>query len=131
MVGKAYEKHIRYLSALLCTAIIVSPILNFVPRLDIKDYYVETEIDVDSMAAEKLVLIQQTQDMEKTVADHIFSQTGIKADSVSIQIESKDGEPVAEKVIVKISSPTDVKAVKDCLEDVFGSTVPTEVVSDG
>ena len=131
VVGKAYEKHIRYLSALLCTALMVSPFLKLIPQLDIRDYKQETEAVVDKQAAEKLVSAQRTEDMENTVADYIFSQTGIKAGGISIQIESKEGTLTVEKVSVTVAEISDIEPVKGCLAKLFENTVPIEVEWNG
>lgn len=131
MVGKAYEKHIRYLAALLCTAVIVSPLLSLVPQLNVKQPDMESYAAIDKEAAEKLLTAQAAEDIEKTVADYIFSQTGIKVRRISIQIESKESALQITMVTAIVSTESEAKSVTGCLARLFENTVPTEVVADG
>ena len=130
VAGKAYEKHIRYLSALLCTAVLVSPLLSFVLNTDFKAPDIQSDISVDEGAAIDLICRQTAEDMEKKLWDYIFTQKGIKPLQVSIQIESKDKELAVAAVSVRLCKAEEIAAVESLLTQLFGNTVATEVLAD-
>jgi len=129
VAGKAYEKHIRYLTALLCTALVVSPLLSFVLNTDFKAPDIQKDISVDRNAAINMICAQTAEDMEKNLADYIFTQKGIKPLDVSIQIESKGEELTVSALCVRLERAEDLPAVRELLEGLFGNTVPTEVLA--
>ncbi len=129
IAGKAYEKHLRYLAALLCTALIVSPLLSVVNTKSLKLPDSQSNLSVDSEAAEKLITAQMKEDAEKHLADHIFSQTGIKPTSVSIQIERENKEAQIKGVKIKIPAGENKTAVEGIVASLFGD-IPAEV-TDG
>lgn len=130
VVGKAYEKHIRYLVALLCTAIIVSPLLSLVPSFELSKPSLGADASVDSRAAAALVARQGAEDGERAVAEYIFSQTGIKPREVSIQIKSKGEELTIEGLTVWVSTDSEAETVRGCLDKLFGNALDAEVITD-
>lgn len=130
IVGKAYEKHVRYLIALLCTALIVSPLLSLIPSFDFSKPEAGGEASADFGVAEALIVRQGAEDAEKAVKEYIFSETGIKPKAVSIQIKSKEEGLVVEKLTVSLHAVTEEKTVKDCLEGLFQDTLTIEVKAD-
>ena len=126
-VGKAYEKHVRYLAALLCTAVILTPLLSLVPDFDTVKPDVGEYASADEYAAARLVGKQAAQDAEVAVTEYIFSQTGIKPREISIQIESKEEGLCITGVSVSIASNEEAEIIKHCLTGLFGNGVPIEV----
>lgn len=130
-VGKPYEKHIRLLSALLCVALMVSPLLRLVPSLSLKLPQPEEDVSADSAAAAALIARQAAEDGERATADYIFTQTGIKVNGIRIQIESKQQTLHLCLVSATVGAAEQVAAVRDCLQQIFEG-VPVEVsVGDG
>ena len=129
IAGKAYEKHLRYLVALLCTAIIVSPLISLVVNTELDLPEREDAVSVDAEAAARLIAAQTAEDMEKAAADYIFSKTGIKTRAVSIQIESKEDTLSLATVKARVSYEAELDAVKTCLAELFND-VPIEVETD-
>ncbi len=127
LAGKAYEKHIKYISALVFTAVVVSPLFSFVGQSVPDGELVAAEISVESDAAEELVKKQLEQDSADALASYIFSETGIKAVSVGIQIESVEGEYHVRHICVRLTDKDDNEAVRRCLEALHGGEVSTEV----
>lgn len=131
VAGKAFEKHIRYLTALLCTALVVSPVLSFVLNADFNAPDAGGGVSADSNGAIEMICKQAAEDMEKNVADYIFAQEGIKPLEVSIQIESKDSTLEVSSLRIRLERAEEVSAVKELLGRLFGNAVPTEVLADG
>lgn len=126
LAGKPYEKHIKYIAALVFTVMVVSPLLSFVAKPPPENPTSE-QISVDSNAAEQLVIKQLCSDSEEALAAYIFSETGIKADHVGIQIESVEDEYKVVSITVKLDKDGDCHAVKSCIEALHGGDIPTEV----
>lgn len=130
LTGKEYEKHVRYLAALLCTALIVSPIISLIPKLNISAPEQYSGIEVDSTAAHKLVEKQTVADAETAAADYIFLQTGIKVKSLSIQIKSKEQTLHVTAVTAAVNNQDEVQRVGECLAALFGNQIPIKVAVD-
>ncbi len=128
--GKAYEKHIKYLTALICTAIIVSPLLSFAVNTDFTAPDMGDGISVDSSGAMEMLCTQAEEDMAKRLGDYIFAKKGIKAADISIQIESKDKELSVCAVTVRLPSGEDGESVRSLIAELFGNRVPLEVYAD-
>ena len=131
VVGKPYEKHIRLLSALMCVALLVSPLLRLLPAFSLSPPQLEEGGSADNSIAEALVARQAAEDAEKAAADYIFTQTGIKVRAISIQIESRQQTLHLSSVSVTVGVAEEAEAVRSCLERAFNDT-PVEVsVADG
>lgn len=129
IAGKTYEKHLRYLAALLCTALLVSPLITVINKNSLSLPQMQSTVSADAHAAAELITAQMEEDAEKYLADHIFSQTGIKPTSVSIQIERENEKAQIKAVTIKIPSGDKVKTVKELVNALLGD-IPTEV-TDG
>ncbi len=127
LVSKAYEKHIKYISALIFTALLAAPLLSFVSASLPAEEFEQTDISIESDAAEQLIIRQLEQDSAEALLSYIFSETGIKAASVGIQIESVEGEYHVRHIAVRLGSTEGKSAVENCLNALHGGEVPTEV----
>ncbi len=126
LVGKAYEKQLRYVIALLFTVLTVLPLLNFIAGKPWESYELEFDYQ-ESISTEDLLAEQLAEDTEKAVAEYIFSESGIKVAFVSIQIESVEAEYLVKKIDVKLNSAADRDAVVACLDELTQGKVETEV----
>ncbi len=122
LVGKPYEKHLRYLAALICTAVIVAPIVSLVPKIELS-FPKGDSIELSSC---DLVAEQAAEDAEVALKNYIFSETGIKAGDVSIEIERVEGQLFLRGVRVK-TLQSEQDTVKGCLDALLGDTAEIEV----
>ncbi len=125
--GKAYEKHIKYISALVFTAVLMSPLFSLFGASLPSGELDLPEISVDGAAAEELLAKQIEKDSTETLLSYIFAKTGIKPTAVSIQIESVEGEYHVRRIAVRTGNADGVAAVRSCLEELHHGEVPTEV----
>ena len=128
--GKAYRRHLQYLTALLCTAVIAAPLLGLIPRFDLKIPQ-EDPVSVDSSAAESLVIQQSRQDAETALGGYIFSETGIKVLSVSIDIESGEEGLIISCIRVKTKTESERRTVSVLLSSLYGEDTTVEVINAG
>ena len=126
LVGKPFEKHLRYIASLLCTVLIISPLLHVLPGVTL-DAIAPEEPPVSAHTAEELIISQTVKDGSAALENHIFSQTGIKVKSVSIDIESEAEELYFQRIRVKVYREEDVHPVEECLLLVTGGGMETEV----
>ncbi len=131
LVGKAYRKHLQALAALLCTALIVSPLIGLIPSFKLTAPQYEDTVSVDSQAAESLIIRQAEQDAEAAMYNYIFSETGIKARSISISFESKEQGLALTYVYAETETEEQAQAVKALITESFGSAVTAEVRCEG
>lgn len=131
LVGNTYKKHIQSLAALLCTAVMVSPLVKASLSLGETLPFVQESVSADSAAHQKLLTQQIKTDAEKAVADYIFSETGIKVLSVCIDIESEEEELSISALKAVTENETETEAVKALLLNAVGGNVDIEVVCEG
>lgn len=125
VVGKAYEKHLRFLASVICIALLVSPLLGALPSVSLSmDYRTEDE---KSDLATELIRLQSAEDAARALENYIFNQTGIKVRSVSIDIEGQGQDLYFTKALVTVERAEDAKTVKTCLDGLFGNAMETEV----
>lgn len=129
LVGKPYRKQLRAVSALLCTAVAVSPLLGALPDLETELIY-HGDYSVDGTANIELVEKQMCLDAESAVCDYIFSETGIKPVSLSISFESRDGELTVTAVRVRVRNG-EQEAVKSAITEGIGGDYDLEVELEG
>lgn len=130
LAGKAYRKHIQALAALLCAALIVSPLFKAFSGPELDALKPEAEISVDSGAAEELVLRQAAEDGAKALEKHIFSETGIKVRSIGISFESRDEGTFLSLVHAVTDTEEEARRVTALLEkELDGALI--EVTSEG
>lgn len=130
LVGNTYKKHIQSLAALLCTAVMVSPLVKASLSLGETLPSVQESVSADSAAHQKLLTQQIKTDAEKAVADYIFSETGIKVLSVCIDIESEEEELSISALKAVTENETETEAVKALLLNTVGGNVDIEVVCE-
>lgn len=130
LVGNTYKKHIQSLAALLCTAVMVSPLVKASLSLGETLPSVQESVSADSAAHQKLLTQQIKTDAEKAVADYIFSETGIKVLSVCIDIESEEEELSISALKAVTENETETEAVKALLLNAVGGNVDIEVVCE-
>lgn len=130
LVGNTYKKHIQSLAALLCTAVMVSPLVKASLSLGETLPFVQESVSADSVAHQKLLTQQIKTDAEKAVADYIFSETGIKVLSVCIDIESEEEELSISALKAVTENETETEAVKALLLNAVGGNVDIEVVCE-
>lgn len=127
LVGKAYEKHLRYLASLLCLTLVISPFLS----LTVGDELGTLEYDEASFSAvadaEELIVAQTLSDAEEAVENYIFEQTGIKVKSVGIDIESVGNDLYYKKINVCVYNDEDVSTVEESLSKLTEGSLDTEV----
>ncbi len=129
LAGKAYRKHIQSLAALLCAALVLSPLAHMkTADLKIGSEY-EDALSVDSAAAGDLIMRQAEEDAENAVKNYIFSKTGIKVPSVGICFESRDGEAVLSSVSVKAANDAEAETVRRLLSEEL--CISAEVTCEG
>ena len=128
LAGKTFEKYIKYISALLCAAVITAPLLSLLPgiRLALPEEKAAFA-SADAPQAYALLEKQACQDAEAAAADLIFSETGIKPISVSIQMESVDGKLYIRSVKARLPSAEDAAGAESYLKNLFGKDIPVEV----
>ncbi len=126
LAGKTYERHIRYVVALLFTVLTVLPLLSFVAGRPWESIELEAA-EEQSVEVVDLLAEQLSEDAERAVAEYIFSESGIKVASVGIQIEGKEGEYLVKKISVKLRSAADRESVESCLDKLTEGKVETEV----
>lgn len=124
LVGKPYEKHLRYLVALLCTALVATPLIAFVGDVELKPPRGD-DISAEDRAQE-LVIQKAAADSQAAVAEYIFGKTGIKVKDISIQIESVEGTLYFRKVRVQ-TEKHQVPTVHSCLKELIGAEMEIEV----
>lgn len=130
LVGKAYRKHIQSLAALLCTAVIVAPLISLAADFSTFSPFDYEAVSVDGSLYESLLTEQARADAEKTLCDYIFSETGIKVLGVSIDIESKEEGLVITALSVNVHTAQDAEVVEALLLDKLENTVRAEVVCE-
>lgn len=123
VAGKPYRKHLRFLAALICTALIVSPIVGLVPRLELEP---PREADVDCPSYD-LAAEQAAEDAAVALQNYIFNETGVKTEDIHIDMERVEGQLYLRSVRLK-APKADCDRVKQCLDTLFDDTVSTEVV---
>lgn len=126
IAGKAFEKHLRCLAALLFAAVTVTPIVSLLASAPIGGAELWQEQTV-SVSGESLFLRQAAEDAAAAVKGYILNETGIRAEEVCIDIESVEGEAVFRKLRVKLADPADTERVCLCLEGLVGSEMEIEV----
>ena len=122
VVAKPFQKHLRFLASLICTALIVAPVLQLVPQINISPPQAELgDISSYDLAAE-----QAAEDACTALENYIFAETGIKVQDISIQIERVEGQLYLHSIKVK-TLKEDCDAVYNCLYALFGHETETEV----
>lgn len=129
LAGKAFEKHVRYLSALVCAAVLCVPLLSLAPgiRAALPEENAQSG-SADTSAVQALLEKQAVEDLEAQISQLIFEQTGIKPQSVGIQIESVDGTLHVRSVSVSAGGGDDAERIRECLSGVFAGHIPVEVL---
>lgn len=126
LVGKPYRKQLRAVSALLCTAIAVSPLLGTLPDLEAELTY-RGDYSAEATAYLEPVEKQLCSDAESAVCDYIFSETGIKPLDLSISFESVDGYLTVTAVRVRVQSEKQAEAVREAISRGIGGDYDLEV----
>lgn len=126
LVGKPYRKQLRAVSALLCTAVAVSPLLGALPDFETELTYREST-SADDTAYLELVEKQMCRDAESAVCDYIFSETGIKPIDLSISFESVDEELTVTAVRVRVQTEEQAEAVRCAISEGIGGSYDLEV----
>lgn len=122
LVGKPYEKYLKYLAALICTAIIATPLIKLVPTVSFeKPQYQTEDTEYPDLVAE-----QGAEDGETALYNYIFSQTGIKAGDVCIEIERQGEQLYITAVRVQVAESETAK-VEALMAELFGNAVEIEV----
>lgn len=122
LAGKPYEKHLRFLAALLCTALIVAPIVRASPEIKLEPPSVQGAEPEDCGFVEK----QAAEDAEAALAAYIFSETGVKPKEISIEIEREGKQMYLRSVRVR-AERKDLETVKGFLDGLFGDELEAEV----
>lgn len=126
LVGKPYRKQLRAVSALLCTAVAVSPLLGALPDLETELTY-RDDYSVDNTAHCEAIEKQLRLDAESAVCDYIFSETGIKPAYLSISFESVDNELTVTAVRVRVQTEEQAAAVRSAISEGIGGKYDLEV----
>ncbi len=123
LVGKPYEKYLRYLAALVCTALMVAPLAGVLPSLNLD--LPETE---SSQLSYDPVAQQTKEDAETAVYNYIFAETGIKVKSLCIEIERTEGQLFFRSIRVT-AEESQVETVRQCLKGLLHGAMEIEVSS--
>ncbi len=126
VAGKGFEKQVRCLSALLCAAVIATPLLAAFSELCL-EVDISTSHHTLSQSENALIARQAAEDAEKAVDAYIFKETGIRAEAVSIEIESVEGELYFKRLSVRTADPDSAARVRSCLEELVGGEMEIEV----
>ncbi len=122
VAAKPYQKHLRFLSSLICLALIVAPFVNLAPEIKFSPPSAEEDYEYSyDLAAE-----QAAEDAATALQNYIFAQTGVKTEDVGIDMERVEGQLYIRGVRVKVPEQHH-SAVKHCLDELLGDTVKTEV----
>lgn len=105
LAEKPFARYVRYLAALLCIVTVVSPFrsIDFVSLLTAP----LPETPSAAVPYENAVETEAYSLLESFFADELFSDTGIKAASVRIQIDWNAASPVIEALAFALENPTD------------------------
>jgi len=119
--GSGFEKHIRYVCALVCIVVTVSPIVNITVNPPELPSYEEVST---APGADAVVNVAEEQVMEY-ISSLIMKKFGISCKGVRIDLYSEDDSVTVTAVRVYIGGG-DVSAVKSYLEETLGGEIEVE-----
>lgn len=132
LVCKTYEKYIKYIAALICTAIVISPlngviskIENLVSRTESTSEHSEHQT---AQQANLLIASKTEENAEDYVSNLVFSDLGIRTHSMNIEIESEGTEFSIKSVTATTDSEAEIEPLKKYLQKLFGQGTQIEVM---
>lgn len=131
LVCKTYEKYIKYIAALICTAIVISPLSGVISKIEnlISDTESTSEHSENQTAQQaNLLIANKTEETaEEYVSNLVFSDLGIRTRSMDIEIESKGTEFSIKSVTAATASEAEIESLKTYLQKLFGQGTQIEV----
>lgn len=131
LVCKTYEKYIKYIAALICTAIVISPLSGVISKIEnlISDTESTSEHSENQTAQQaNLLIANKTEETaEEYVSNLVFSDLGIRTRSMDIEIESKGTEFSIKSVTATTASEAEIESLKTYLQKLFGQGTKIEV----
>lgn len=131
LVCKNYEKYVKYIAALICTVIVISPIsevFSQIKALLSTEETAYTEPEPKNYSASNELIAKKTEETaEAYVSQLVFSDLGISTAAIDIEIESKDGEFIIKTVTAKTTDKKDREILEPYLENLFGEEPQIEV----
>ena len=104
LADRPFARYLRYLTALLCILPVIAPFRN----IDVPSFFPETTPAETAAAPRSEPVETETLALlESWFADELFSDTGIKAASVRIQIDWDADSPTIHSLAVTLETPTD------------------------
>ena len=131
LVCKTYEKYIKYIAALICTAIVISPLSGVISKIEnlISDTESTSEHSENQTAQQaNLLIANKTEETaEEYVSNLVFSDLGIRTRSMDIEIESKGTEFSIKSVTATTAGEAEIESLKTYLQKLFGQGTQIEV----
>lgn len=131
LVCKTYEKYIKYIAALICTAIVISPLGGVVSKIGTLLSPTEERSSASAVhscsQANALIADKTEEAAEAYVSDLVFSELGISTESVDIEIESVGTEFSIKSVKATVADDSELEPLKNYLKNLFGAETELEV----
>ena len=122
-----FEKYIKYIAALICTVLVLSPFRDMDISDSAEDIMGEISVNYETSVQNMYALAgEMTEEKTKQyISDLVFSESGIKPTCVNIKIDWNKNDPVIENITVTLNSVDFSRAaeVKEYLFSVLGGEV--------
>lgn len=119
--GSGFEKHIRYVCALVCIVVTVTPIVN----ITVKPPELPSYEEVSSVSGTDAVVGAAEEQAREYISSLIMKKFGISCNGVRIDLYS-EGDSVTVTAVRVYIGGGDRAAVKSYLEETLGGTIEVE-----
>lgn len=122
--GSGFEKHIRYVCALVCTIAVIAPLA----KADLSAIELPAAAETEVSGVESPVVDIAEQNAKEYISSLLMKKFGISCTDVRIELDS-DGDSVTVTGVCVTIDGGDAVAIKRWLDETLGGNV--EVIYDG